>query len=116
MSVEIPPKFEFEHLLAHTFPGFFSAITPFMLIDYWSPLDLTSLDISDLNGLVSFAGFILLIGSILGIITDGIYHSIKLRAAHPTLKGGICFGAARPVFRISEIFVSLLPRFPNLHD
>ena len=41
---------------------------------------------------------------------------IKLRAAHPTLKGGVCFGAARPVFWISEIFVSLLPRFPDLHD
>jgi len=41
---------------------------------------------------------------------------IKLRAAHPTLKGGVCFGAARPVFRISEIFESLLPRFPDLHD
>jgi hypothetical protein len=35
-----------------------------------------------------------------------------LRAAHPTLKGGVCFGAARPVFWISEIFESLLPRFP----
>jgi hypothetical protein len=42
--------------------------------------------------------------------------SIKLRAAHPTLKGGVCFGVARPVFRISEIFESLLPRFPDLHD
>jgi hypothetical protein len=41
---------------------------------------------------------------------------IKLRAAHPTLKGGVCFGAARPFFRISEIFESLLPRFPDLHD
>ena len=76
MSTEVPSQFEFQHLLAHTFPGFFSAITLFMLIDYWSPLDLTSLAISDLNGLVSFAGFILLIGSILGIIADGIYHSI----------------------------------------
>jgi len=76
MSIGIPSQFEFQHLLAHTFPGFFSAITLFMLIDYWSPLDLTSLAISDLNGLVSFAGFILLIGSILGIIADGIYHSI----------------------------------------
>jgi hypothetical protein len=34
-----------------------------------------------------------------------------LRAAHPALKGGVCFGAARPVFRISEIrvFVAQIP-------
>ena len=36
---------------------------------------------------------------------------VKLRAAHPALKGGVYFGAARPVFRISEIVESLLPRF-----
>ena len=76
MAVEIPPTFEFQHLMSHTFPGFFSAVTLFMLIDIWSPIDLTSLAITNITALASFVGFILLIGSILGIIIDGIYHSI----------------------------------------
>jgi len=62
--------------MSHTFPGFFSAITYFMLIDVWSPLNLTALAIKDLTGLGTFIGFVLLIGSILGIIIDGVYHSI----------------------------------------
>lgn len=74
--VDIPPKFELEHLMSHTFPGFFSALTLFMLIDVWSPLDLTAMAIKDLSGLGTFVGFVLLIGSILGIIIDGFYHSI----------------------------------------
>lgn len=74
--VDIPPKFEFEHLMSHTFPGFFSAVTLFMLIDVWSPLNLTALAIKDAAALTSFVGFVLLIGSILGIIIDGIFHSI----------------------------------------
>ena len=75
--VDIPTQFKFEHLLSHTFPGFFSAITLFMLFDIFSPLNLTSLTFSkDLEGLISFAGFILLVGSILGIIIDGIHHSL----------------------------------------
>jgi hypothetical protein len=75
--VDIPTQFKFEHLLSHTFPGFFSAITLFMLFDILSPLDLTSLTFSKgLEGLISFAGFILLVGSILGIIIDGIHHSL----------------------------------------
>jgi hypothetical protein len=76
MATEIPAGIEFQHLLSHTFPGFLSAITLFMLIDIWSPVDLTSLVIKDLTGLINFVGFILLIGTILGIIIDGIHHSI----------------------------------------
>ncbi len=74
MATEIPSQIEFQHLLAHTFPGFFSAITLYMLIDVWSPIDLTALVVRDLNALISFAGFILLIGTILGVIIDGIHH------------------------------------------
>ncbi|HPE52211.1 MAG TPA: hypothetical protein PLS83_12015, partial [Methanothrix soehngenii] len=74
--VDIPTQFTFEHLMSHTFPGFFSAVTLFMLIDVWSPLNLTALAIKDIAGLGTFVGFVLLIGSILGIIIDGIYHSI----------------------------------------
>ncbi|MCX6676570.1 MAG: hypothetical protein NTU95_01315 [Methanothrix sp.] len=77
MATEIPSLFKFEHLLAHTFPGFFSAITLFMLLDIWSPDDLSSFVFAKgIEGLISFSGFILLIGSILGIILDGIHHSI----------------------------------------
>lgn len=76
MATEIPSQIEFQHLLAHTFPGFFSAITLFMLIDIWSPINLTALVIKDLNALISFAGFILLIGTIMGVIIDGIHHSL----------------------------------------
>ncbi|MDF0591143.1 hypothetical protein [Candidatus Methanocrinis natronophilus] len=74
--VDIPPKFELEHLMSHTFPGFFSAVSLFMLIDVWSPLDLTAMAIKDISSLGAFIGFVLLIGSILGIIIDGFYHSI----------------------------------------
>jgi hypothetical protein len=74
---DIISPFKFEHLLSHTFPGFFSAITLFMLLDIWSPIDLTSLTFAKgLDGVINFAGFVLLIGSILGIILDGIHHSI----------------------------------------
>lgn len=66
-------NFDFQYLLAHTFPGFFLALTFFMLLDIWSPANLNSA-IRDPEGLVSFAGFILVIGTILGIIIDGIHH------------------------------------------
>jgi hypothetical protein len=65
----------------------------------------------------SFLGFVKTFRSyFVDIFKNRSHLKIKLRAAHPTLKGGVCFGAARPVFRISEIFESLLPRFPDLHD
>jgi hypothetical protein len=76
MAGEIPGQIEFEHLLSHTFPGFFSAITLFMLIDVWSPFSLTKLVISSTNSLIAFIGFVLLIGTILGVILDNIHHSI----------------------------------------
>lgn len=76
MALEIPSKFEFEHLLSHTFPGFFSALSLFILIDVWSSKDITSLVTSDLTNFGLFIGFIVFIGSILGIIIDGIHHSL----------------------------------------
>jgi len=75
--VDVPTQFKFEHLLSHTFPGFFSALTVFMFIDYISPKDLTMFVISlGIDGLIGFSGFVLLVGSIFGIIIDGIHHSI----------------------------------------
>jgi hypothetical protein len=74
MPGDIPAQIEFEHLLSHTFPGFFSAITLFMLIDVWSPYNITSLIIEDINSLIAFFGFVLVIGTILGIIIDYIHH------------------------------------------
>lgn len=76
MPADIPTEIKFKHLMSHTFPGFFSAITLFMLIDIWSPLNITNMAIKDLTSLGVFVGFILLIGTILGIILDGLHHSI----------------------------------------
>jgi hypothetical protein len=76
MATEIPAGIEFQHLMSHTFPGFLSAVSLFMLVDVWSPIDLSSFVIKDITGFVNFVGFILLIGTILGVIIDGIHHSI----------------------------------------
>lgn len=76
MAGEIPGQIEYEHLLSHTFPGFFSAVTLFMLIDVWSPSRLTELVVSDINNMIAFIGFVLLIGTIMGVILDNIHHSI----------------------------------------
>lgn len=76
MAGEIPGQIEYEHLLSHTFPGFFSAVTIFMLIDVWSPSRLTELVVSDINNMIAFIGFVLLIGTIMGVILDNIHHSI----------------------------------------
>ena len=76
MAGEIPGQIEYEHLLSHTFPGFFSAVTLFMLIDVWSTSQLTNLVVSDINSLIAFIGFVLLTGTILGVIIDNIHHSI----------------------------------------
>ena len=73
-DIDLPVKFQ--HIMSHTFPGFFSAITLFMFIDVLSPLELTSLVISSISNLVSFIGLILIIGTILGIILDGIHHNV----------------------------------------
>lgn len=75
MATEIPTQFGFQQLLSLTFPGFFSAITLFMLLDLWSPLDLTYMVFyKGLDGVIAFTGFILLIGSILGVIIDAFHH------------------------------------------
>jgi hypothetical protein len=62
--------------MAHTLPGFFSAITLFMLIDLWSPQKITPIITRDLSAFATFVGFVFLIGTILGIILSGIHHSI----------------------------------------
>ncbi len=76
MASDIPSQISFEEMLSHTFPGFFSAITLFMLMAIFSPIDITSWAIKDLSSLGLFIGFILLGGTILGIIIDDIHHSI----------------------------------------
>lgn len=87
MATEIPTGIEFQHLMSHTFPGFFSAITLFMLMDIWSDIDLTSIVSSDLTALINFIGFILLIGTMLGIIIDGIHHSVVENAVFDKMPG-----------------------------
>jgi hypothetical protein len=76
MTSDIDFQVKFQHVMSHTFPGFFSAITLFMFMDILSPLELTSLVVSSINNLVSFIGLILIIGTILGIILDGIHHTV----------------------------------------
>ncbi|MFZ2471105.1 MAG: hypothetical protein WAW52_04095 [Methanothrix sp.] len=76
MTGEIPGQFEYEHLLSHTFPGFFTAVTFFMLMDVWSPTRLTELVLSNYNNMIAFIGFVLLVGTIMGVILDNIHHSI----------------------------------------
>lgn len=76
MAGGIPDQIEYEHLLSHTFPGFFSALTLFILIDVWGPFRLTELVFTEFNSLVAFIGFVLLIGTVLGVILDNIHHSI----------------------------------------
>jgi hypothetical protein len=74
MATEIPTQLEFEHILSHTFPGFLLAFTFFMLIDIWSPYYLTQLVFTDISGLIAFAGFVLLIGTIFGVVIDNLHH------------------------------------------
>lgn len=76
MAPEIPGQFQFEHLLSHTFPGFFSAVTVFMLVDVLSPRDLSSYITKSVDGLFGFFGFVILIGTIIGVVIDGIHHAI----------------------------------------
>jgi len=76
MPPEIPSQFKFEVLLSHTFPGFFSALSAFMLLDVLSPHDLTSLAFGKITDFMSVMGFIIILGTIFGVIIDGIHHWI----------------------------------------
>lgn len=73
---DIPSQISFEQMLSHMFPGLFSAITIFMLLDTWSSVDLTKIILTDINALVAFAGLIFIAGTILGIIIDAVHHNI----------------------------------------
>ena len=76
VAPDLTKNIEFEELLTSTFPGFFSAITLFMLIDILSPKELTSWVFKDISSLFGFIGFALLFGTILGVIIDGIHHEV----------------------------------------
>jgi hypothetical protein len=76
MAPDIPTQFSFDELLSHTFPGFFTAITLFMLIAIFSPRDITSWATKDISSFAQVVGFVIIFGTILGIIIDGIHHSI----------------------------------------
>lgn len=73
---EIPTQLRFEEMLSHTFPGLFSALTMFMLIDIWSPYNLTLRANRDIASVLAFAGFVVVLGTILGVLIDGIHHSV----------------------------------------
>lgn len=76
MALDPDLPISFKHIMSHTFPGFFSALTLFMLIDILSPMELASFASGTISGLVSFIGLVLIIGTILGIILDGIHHNV----------------------------------------
>lgn len=76
MATEIPMQVKFHQLLALTFPGFFSAVTFFMLIDLWSPLNFTSYVFGETSRIIAFIGLVFVIGTMFGIINDGINHLI----------------------------------------
>lgn len=76
MAPEIPTQYSFQELLTYSFPGFFNALTFFMLIDVLSPINITALVVKDAIGLATFIGFVILAGTILGVIIDGIHHSV----------------------------------------
>jgi hypothetical protein len=71
---DIPSQLSFEHMLSHMFPGFFAALSIFMIIDIQSPFNLGQFVSRDINTLVIFYGILLLGGTILGVIIDGIHH------------------------------------------
>lgn len=74
---DIPQQLTFEHMLSHVFPGFFTAITVFMALDIWSPLPLVQYLTSDnFSILIGFAAYVLICGTILGVIIDGIHHKV----------------------------------------
>ena len=77
MATEIPMQVKFHQILALTFPGFFSAITFFMLIDIWSTTNLTFSYVSSENSrIIAFIGLIFVIGTIFGVMNDGLNHII----------------------------------------
>lgn len=76
IMAEIPPQFDFEHMLSHMFPGIFTAVTVFMVLDIWSPLVLIEFINKDFNALLGFLAFIVLSGTIIGVIIDGLHHKI----------------------------------------
>lgn len=105
MAPEIPTQVRFEEMLTNTFPGFFSAITLFMLIDIWSPKELTLWAFRDISSLIGFIAFVVLFGTILGVIIDGIHHSII---------EDIIFENFSEFKKIDELFKALYPKNKDL--
>jgi hypothetical protein len=75
------------------------------LIDIWSPLNLTSWAVKDISSLIGFIGFVVLVGTILGVIIDGLHHSII---------EGIIFKNFFGLKKIDELLKALYPRNEDL--
>ena len=74
MGIEIPSEIKFQHFLSFTFPGIFLAIPLFLLInEKYIIVKFTEFNLEMLLLLLSGLAFI---GTILGIIIDGIHHDI----------------------------------------
>ncbi|KAF5430923.1 hypothetical protein C5S39_06820 [Candidatus Methanophagaceae archaeon] len=78
MAPAIPSQFNFETLLSHTFPGFFLALGVFMLLDLLiTQYDLTLWACGTIGDFLMVIGFIILVGTILGILIDGLQHTLE---------------------------------------
>ena len=73
---EIPTQLRFGELLSHTLPGLFSALTFFMAVDVLSPYELSLRANRDFSSVIAFIGFVVLLGTTLGVLIDGIHHTI----------------------------------------
>lgn len=74
MAADFPSQLSFENMLSYMFPGFFVALSLFMVLDILSPFHLTQYVASDITTLINFYGILLLGGTIIGVIVDGIHH------------------------------------------
>ena len=76
MAIEYPPLLTFEHILTFSFPGIFSTV-PLLLVCYYFYSATILIWIKDFDKLIALLGFIILIGTIFGIIIDGVAEVIK---------------------------------------
>jgi len=110
---DIPSQLSFEHMLSHLFPGFFTALTVFMAIDIVSPLNLSQFILKDLNTMLGFLGFIFLVGTILGVIIDGLHHRLIELYYFSTLEKDINKGKSEHISikKISEHIIEQMGCF-----
>lgn len=78
MNDIISSSLSFSKLIAHVFPGFLFVLSIFMLIDSFciNPGTYTIEITKGPEEFVAFIGIFLIVGTIMGIIIDGIQHTV----------------------------------------